>query len=78
MIQVMPKTNGKKCLKIKMEISKEESAKEELERRKSVTGMLVREGPVLVETLLVAKTKACFGAVQQTKQIHLQSAFRLR
>lgn len=58
-----------------MEISEEEMAKEE--RRKIITGVLVREGPVLAESLPVAKIKARFGVVQQTKQVHLQSAFWL-
>lgn len=52
-----------------MEISKEETAEEERERRKIIAGMLVREGQVLAKSLLVAKIKACFGLVPQNSFI---------
>lgn len=61
-----------------MEISREETAKEERDRKNIIIGMLVRGGPVLAKRPQVAKIKACFGVAQQTKQIHLQSAFWLK
>lgn len=56
----------------------EETAREEREREKEDDHMLVREGLVLAESLLVAKIKPCFGRVLQTKHIHLQTAFQLK